>query len=161
MLQATANTVLAELAELEEEESSSENNAQSRSNLAERLASRVPVRFKPGLLFFPGDGMRGMLENSAMKQDAKVANAVDAMKIASGDKASMLGLSVSALRDLGLSSGSWVCISLTLGSTFKDNHLRIEGISNYNSSRHGESGDLSVDLVMSIIRIRPFLVVVH
>lgn len=106
MLQGTADALLAGLGD--KERGGAWHEVQSRAS-ADRLASRVSVRFKPGLLFFPRDGMRGTLESKG----TKVANAGDALRIPSWDEASMLGLSVSALRGLALSSDSWVCFSLT------------------------------------------------
>ncbi|KAG0585679.1 hypothetical protein KC19_2G029300 [Ceratodon purpureus] len=97
VLQGTADAVLAGLEE-------KAGGAQSRGGV-EWLPSRGALRLKPGLLFFPQDGMRGFVESNATKRVAEVANAV-----ASWDEASMLGLSVSALRDLTLSSGSWVLV---------------------------------------------------
>lgn len=91
MLQGTADAVLAGLEDTER----GSNKAHS-GPAVERLSSRAPaVRLKPGLLFFPRDGMRGALESHSN---------------APWDEASMVGLSVSALRDLTLSSGSWVLI---------------------------------------------------
>ncbi|XP_024401035.1 peroxisomal ATPase PEX6 isoform X2 [Physcomitrium patens] len=97
VLQETAEAVLAGLEEKERPGSVQRRVPQAR---AERLSSRVPERFKPGLLFFPSDCMRGMPENNSMKKDAN----------SPWDEASMLGLSVSALRNLTLSSGSWVLV---------------------------------------------------
>ena len=72
------------------------------SKAVSEAEQRLPsTRFKPGLLFFlPSDGT--ILKNySTMEKDLRGIP----------DEASMLGLSVSALRELTLSSGSWVCIS--------------------------------------------------
>lgn len=104
VLQGTADAVRAGLGD--KEGGVIVQKAQSRGSV-EWLPSRASVRLKPGLLFFPRDGMRGVVEDNATKKDAELANAA-----ASWDEASMLGLSVSALRDLTLSSGSWVCLSL-------------------------------------------------
>jgi len=101
VLQGTADVVLAGLEE-KEQRRSSEHKYQSK----EWLPS---TRLKPGLLFVPSDGMRGTIQKNSAEKDVK---SIDVLGIRTWDEASLLGLSVSALRDLALSSGSWVRITL-------------------------------------------------
>ena len=82
------------------------------------LPSIQPISLSPGLLFFSKEGYAGVSVEDVKKEGKSLGNDDDEDPVSrieghGWDEATMVGLSVSALRDLSLSSGSWVSNSST------------------------------------------------
>lgn len=87
------------------------------------LPSIQPIALSPGLLFFSKEGYAGASIQDVKKEDKTLGNGgddddddedpVSRIEGSGWDEATMVGLSVSALRNLSLSSGSWVSNSST------------------------------------------------
>lgn len=89
------------------------------------LPSIQPISLGPGLLFFSKEGYAGVSVQDAKEGGKSLGNddgddedPVSRIEGYGWDEATMVGLSVSALRDLSLSSGSWVSNSSTNSCCF-------------------------------------------
>lgn len=117
-----------------------------------------PISLSPGLLFFSKEGYAGVSVQDVKKEGKNLGNEdddddedpVSRIEGYGWDEATMVGLSVSALRDLSLSSGSWVTNSSTNSCCCMASFLLLKVI------KPNETHDARMQFTIDIIRVYQF-----